>query len=191
MALNLYKAITQAYPEWLEWEPETVLYTLEIDGETVTADKVLAVQTIAINSNKVTRNSFVFEKVAVALCNGFPIMESYDKPHVEELTYAVPVIQSIVAEVHGISKEEVKFSGDVPEYVAAIGKDQGWVILPTPLSFAQEMLSNIKKVPGPIKDEYLEINEKVSKAPKKYLDSERADILRYVGAYLYNPDAKA
>ncbi|MFW6134800.1 MAG: hypothetical protein ACOC5R_04425, partial [Elusimicrobiota bacterium] len=144
MAIEIYRKIAKEHSNWLEWEPETVLHTLDLDFETSKADKILAIQTVAKNPEKVTKNPFVFEKVVVALNNGNPIMGGYNKPHIEEINYAVQQIRKIVAEAHDLDIEKVDFGQEVDKYIAAVAKDRDWYVLPDPLQFAQENLNNLR-----------------------------------------------
>ena len=185
--VSLYKAIDKKHPEWLEWEPETVLQTLDRDD-----DKVLAVQTVARNPNKVTKDHFPFEKVIMAFCDNQPIMGTYDKPHLEEIMYGVQQIKEIIkASQEGLHDGDIDFTGDVPSYVAAVAKDRGWFVLPERLNFAQQALNHVRGLTeeSPIYKAHKKIRDEVEKDPEAHIDSDDQTVVRYVGAYLFNPHA--
>lgn len=197
--IDIYTEISAKHPEWLEWEPETLEATL---GKI--SDKLLAVQTVARNPNAVTRKSFIFEKVVMAFCNGYPIMDAYTKPYVEELFYAVKQITDIIAASQEISPSEIEFSGDVPSYVGAVAFRRGWVVLPKRLAWAQETLDSLSGVSKGSKryKEHKTTLEALRKAVSDFsedvtfeelqahdsLDGFEGHILsKYIGAFLYDP----
>ena len=184
--LSLYKATDKKHPEWLNWEPETVLQTLDRDD-----DKILAVQTAARNPNKVTNDCFPFEKVVMAFCNNQPIMGTYDKPYIEELMYGVQQIKEVIKESQeGLHDSDIDFTGDIPSYVAAVAKDRGWFVLPERLSFAQQALNHIRglKEDSPVYKAHKKVRDEVEKGPESYINSEDPTVTRYVGAYLFDPN---
>jgi hypothetical protein len=161
---ELYQELDKAFPEepWLTWEPETLLRHLpEIKGGT---DKVLAVQAVASNLNLVLSVSVAFEKVVHAFNNNVCVMDSPQPAYIEEVFYAVAELKKLAKLVHSFTlsdpapklandlseseaesdtelTSELDFIGEIPGYVAACGHYHGWVLLPSPLGFAQEMLN--------------------------------------------------
>ena len=200
--IDLYLEISAKYPEWLDWEPETVTITLELTNKDSEIDKVLAVQTVAKNPNAVTRNSFIFEKVANSFCNGFPIMDTHTKPYIEELVYTTKQIKKIVAASQDEKFEDIEFTGDVPNYVAAVAVSRGWIVLPKSLEWAQESLNYLTGISeGSAKyKEYYSVVTSLTRAVKDLPDDfetlisseqleglETSILAKYVGAYLYDP----
>lgn len=197
--IQIYREVSAKYPDWLEWEPESLLLTYPEGNQ----DKLLAVQTVAKNPNAVTRKSFIFEKVVICFNNGQAIMDAYTKPFIEEVYYAVGQIKKIISEVQEIPEEEIEFSGDIPQYVAAVAHTRGWVVMPRKLQWSQEALSAITGAsPGSrrYKDHYKvlkAIREAINAFPEEMdiadmsteiLEKNRNSlILKYIGAALYDP----
>ncbi len=184
--------------EWLDWEPETIELTFELSGKPIHLDKLLALQTLVKNPNPVARQSFVFEKICIAFCNGFTIMDTYVRPYIEEVFYAVGQMQKIVP--------DIEFSGDVPNYLAAVAKSRDWIVLPDRLAWAQEALNGLTGLSEGSRryKDHLEALEALKRAVsalnhiefKTLLSSKELDgmeghvITRYIGAYLYDPTVK-
>lgn len=125
--------------KWLAYDPETILLSLKDDISDASVDKLLAVQAVASNPMAVLCNADAFEKTVNAFNNNICVMDVAQPPEVEEMSYAASQIDKIIKAVHG-AKSDIRYSGDVPNYVAATARFRGWTILPKNLSFAQEML---------------------------------------------------
>ena len=124
------------------------------------------------------------------------------------MCYAVRELCRFIRTVHG-ADADVAFSGDVPGYVAAVGRFRDWIVLPPELSFAQENLSSLTGlVPqSPLYAEHRQVVDMVSELyasldkvtaeellhdPEiKSLERDNgavADMIkRIVGALLYDP----
>jgi hypothetical protein len=132
---------------WFEWEPETLLTTVitqdlnECDSG-LCKDKILSVQAVALNTDLVCTYHKAFEKVVHAFCNNPCIMDVVQPPAIEEIYWSIPQIEYILRKVHG-DTAELKFMGEIPNYVASVGKYFGWMVFPERLKFAQEMLDNL------------------------------------------------
>ncbi len=140
---DLYDALDSVFTSeepWLTYEPETLIMALKGEVSDIAVDKVLAVQALAANSQSVLTHAVAFEKVVYAFNNNVCVMDEWQIPYVEEICYAVKEIEKIIYKVHG-KDTKIEYSGEVPAYVASVGKHRGWVILPKSLKFAQERLN--------------------------------------------------
>lgn len=193
--------------KWLAYDPETILLSLQNDISDAAVDKLLAVQAVASNPMAVLSNSDAFEKTVNAFNNNICVMDVTQPPEVEEMSYAASQIEKIIKAVHG-ENASIQYSGDVPNYVAAVTKFRGWTILPKNLSFAQEMLDILT---GAVKDsklyeEHKDILEAVTAFVNATSRKDARDILKdaaitelekdetaqmivrkFVGALLYDP----
>lgn len=193
--------------KWLAYDPETILLSLQNDISDAAVDKLLAVQAVASNPMAVLSNSDAFEKTVNAFNNNICVMDVTQPPEVEEMSYAASQIEKIIKAVHG-AKVKAQYSGDVPNYVAAVAKFRGWTILPKNLAFAQDMLDVLC---GTVKDSKLYAEHKnILKAVSDFVDKtsrkdareilkdaaitelEKDDaaqmiVRKFVGALLYDP----
>ena len=193
---------------WVGWEPETVFHTVNTGKELdpLIKDKIGAVIGCAGNPALVTTNSRAFEKVVHAFCNNPCVIDAVQPPQVEEVFWAVDQIIKIICTINeGMISTDVEFSGEIPGYVAGVSKYNGWVVLPTRLSFAREMLDNINNVSGWDTAENIPVYKLLQKAHSiadaldsttvdtKGLDSLEEDtpenniIRKLVGCTLYKP----
>lgn len=184
---------------WLEWEPEVLLHELKDDITEREADKVLAVKSVAVNTNLVYTNACAFENVCHAFCNNIIVVDTLQPLYIEEIMYAIPHIIKITKEIHG-NNVSVNFTGEIPGYVAATAKYRGWYVLPTRLAFAQELLEELTGVQeGTAKynqfavalNEAKQIAEAIETADiytyKDVIDSAPDIVKTILGAYLYDP----
>lgn len=133
--LNLIKQLNKNFGStWLEIEePETLSIMLKnAHLDEISMDIINALKTIVIN-NSAWKNIFIFENVVDAL-NGDPIIpETVTKPPIENICYAVEIMQFL--------RPEVLFSSDVKKYIAALAIDEQLVYLPAPLEFVNSYLN--------------------------------------------------
>lgn len=142
--INLLKALDTYFEgsDWYSWEPEVVLTELKDEVSDQAADKVLAVKSLAANTEMAFYNHSAFENIVHAFCNNMLVVDTNQPMYVEEIMYAVPQIIQIARYVHG-DLVDVEFRGEVPGYIAATAKYRGWVVLPKRLQFAQEILDSL------------------------------------------------
>jgi hypothetical protein len=122
--------------DWTEWEPETIRETLEkeagIDPSDDVMNKIMAVKIVLARPDRFYDDWHAFEKIAVALNDCSPSMGGVEEVPVEWLSNAVSIIEKLAA--------EGDFSAEVKKYTAARLFDQGYVIAPPKLAFANEDL---------------------------------------------------
>jgi hypothetical protein len=181
--------------DWLDWEVETVLAQFNTVLSQAAQDKVLAIQSVLNNIGLTASDAIAFEKVVHAFCNNPCIMDALQAPSIEEIFYTVKQIKKLV-------NAGIEYVGEIPGYVAAVAAHHDWVLLPLPLSFAQEALySLLYLTPGTErwKESEAFINE--GKKILEYLDTHYFTdydslenetmaalfIRRILGAYLYDP----
>ena len=190
--------------EWLSWEPETLLLKNLDVTDPIAKDKLLAVQAVASNSQAATSSGDAFEKVVMAFNNNHCIVDQYQPPEIEEVFYAVQQITKIITEIHDA---EAIFTGEIPNYVAAVARFHRWIFLPNPLQFAQETLNSLNGLhkdggKASVYSGLLSIAKQVSDS-MAHTDSLRGDVSelgnwvgnspqhdvarRMIGCYLYSP----
>ncbi len=125
--------------EWTEWEPETIRETLEKEAGIEPSDdvmnKVMAVKIVLARPDRFYDDWHAFEKISVALNDCSPIMGTVEDVPVEWLSNSVAIIEKIAA--------PGDFSPEVKKYTAARLFDQGYVIAPPKLAFANAELGGL------------------------------------------------
>lgn len=126
--------------DWYKWDSDTLRQTLEADKhgpvDDLAANKIRAVQMLRI-SNKCYTDFRVFEKIVLAL-NDIPIdWDMVELAEPEEVGYAIHEIKNIYP--------DAEFGREVAAYIAAICAQEGFVILPPPLEFAQDELDKANR----------------------------------------------
>jgi hypothetical protein len=145
---ELDKALAGAHSDpdsnWLAWDTESILLTLDRDRTLITEntaiDKIMAVKSAAFNMNVPCTHALAFEKVVLAFCNNECVMDAVQPPFVEEIFYTVYRLKVLAKEVHG-KETKLDFRGEIPGYVAATAKHRNVLVLPKPLDFAQDLLT--------------------------------------------------
>lgn len=119
---------------WIGWDIDTfILHYPDADN------KMLAVKSLAYNTEKVCNDWHAFENVVCAFNN----MHQANVLHIEEICYGIKQIKLIAKAIH--PEQIVIFTGDIPNYIAACGVYYDWTVLPPMLSFAQELLQTVSK----------------------------------------------
>jgi len=142
--------IKYGFENWAEWEPEVLLSTIfgsSLDSvDAPVQDKISAVHSLVINAPLVLSEAFAFEKVINAFNNNHCIVDAIQPLYVEELMYGIRQIQKILCHIGDLKDSDITFESEVPGYVAAIGRYRDWVVLPKPLSFAQNVLNYLNGI---------------------------------------------
>jgi hypothetical protein len=136
--LVLVNELNKKYKQdWVHWEPETLWHTIEADYKTKilpeSEDKIMAVRVLLSN------DTFwvcweVFEKICAALSGRVPSFGTRDDLSVGELSLGVSIAGRI---------KKREFEHEVMAYVAVEAKQEGYVLLPKPLAFAQDILDSL------------------------------------------------
>lgn len=148
--IHLANEMNAAYGrEWLDWEPETLWETIRKDWKTYpneeSKNKLMAIKVVM--ANEYFWNEWeVFEKVCTALNSRVPVFQTMDDLSIGELALAVHLVSKLKRRPFGI---------EVKAYVASEAQEEGYVMLPEVLSFAQEQLDSLMQgTPGPeVRDE--------------------------------------
>lgn len=126
-------------PEWSDWEPETIRQTVVKEAGIEPSDdvmaKIMAVKVVLARPDRFFDDAHAFEKISVALNDQSPIMTAVEDVPVEWLSNAVAVVEKIA--------EPSDFSPQVSKYVAARLFDQGYVVAPPKLAFADGKLAEM------------------------------------------------
>lgn len=125
--------------EWVSWEPETIRDTLIKDAGIEPSDdvmsKIMAVKIVMRAPERFHDDWHAFEKICVALNDQAPIMGSLEDVPGEWMSNAVSVVDKLVG--------TADFGPEVRKYAAARLFDQGYVVAPPLLRFADEDLGRL------------------------------------------------
>lgn len=148
--------------EWVEWEPETLWAEVKSDLGVAPSDalknKIQAAKSILV-SEVFWKDHLAFEKIVMAFNNHVPLFDQYQHP-------SVAMLANGVEEAEKIRKAE--FSDDVLRYIAVVGYEDGFIVLPEPLGVAQESLNEMSSVGRQFRDDIARRWEeaKAGKAPE-------------------------
>lgn len=122
--------------DWVEWDPETIRDTLIKDAGIEPSDdvmsKIMAVKIVLAAPERFYDDWQAMEKISVALNDASPVPGVVEDVPVEWLSNAVTIVEKIAG--------AGDFSPDVTKYVAARLFDQGYVVAPPKLAFADPVL---------------------------------------------------
>jgi len=149
---EIYRYLDSSFSDeaWLTWEPETLVRMLDKSmKDDLSKDKVLAIQALAGNALLSTTDNRAFEKIVHAFCHNHCVMDVTQPPQIEEIYWSLPyIIDIILASQEDLAAKDIVFTGEIPGYVAGVGKYHGWIVLPKSLDFAREMLDNLNGIRG-------------------------------------------
>lgn len=148
-------AMTKAYgKEWLSWEPETLWETIRKDWQTYPnpegKNKLMAIKALMAN-DYFWQEWEVFEKVCSAFNDRIPHFGRMEDLSVAELALGVQLASQL---------KRRSFDNEVKAYVASRAHEDGYVMLPEVLSFAQDYLDTLMQgTSGPeVRDRLSEID---------------------------------
>jgi hypothetical protein len=126
--------------EWLGWEPETIRATLIKDAGVDPSDdvmsKIMAVKIIMHRPDIFYDDWHALEKIAVTFNDQSPLMGQVEDVPVEWLSNAVAIVSKLAGGAGDFGPETTK-------YVAARLRDQGYVVAPPLLRFADDELGKM------------------------------------------------
>lgn len=109
-------------------------------------------------------NVFTFEKLVYVLNDIKPNVDFFEPPTILHIAKAIKFLLE--------EYPDHKWHFEINQYIAHIAHEEGWVILPTVLSFVQEALTELQKNKEIELDaEQLKIQELKHKAVEKYLSN--------------------
>lgn len=122
--------------DWTEWEPETIRETLIKEAGIEPSDdvmsKIMAVKIVLARPEVFFDSWVAMEKISVALNDQAPAMGIVEDVPVEWLSNAVTIVQKLAG--------DGDFTPETTKYVAARLFDQGYVVAPPLLRFADDEL---------------------------------------------------
>lgn len=123
--------------DWLAWEPETLWETIRKDWSTYpneeAKNKLMAIKVVMANES-FWHEWEVFEKVCSAFNGRIPSFSIMEDLSVAELALGVQLVSKL---------KRREFQDEVKAYVASDAFEEGYVLLPEPLDFAQEYLDKL------------------------------------------------
>lgn len=123
--------------EWFDWEPETIIQTLYMEGISIgniNLSKIFAIRTV-LKTNEFFEDPRTFEKVVIAFSGRIVDWGCVQEVSVSEMNAVVALIERYL--------KEHDFSNEVSMYVAGRATTEGFVKLPTSLHFATGNLNYI------------------------------------------------
>jgi hypothetical protein len=127
-------------PDWLDWEPETIWRDIDDkysdlpQGEPKFSEQfknmIMAIK-LCLSNNMPWEQWEVFSHIVVSFNNGIPMFNSYVKPSLAQIAFAVHCMNKI---------KEDRFGYEVQGFVASIAKEEGMLVLPPILLFAKDKL---------------------------------------------------
>jgi hypothetical protein len=133
--------ILESHKDWMEWEPETIWHEMENHLDTTSIiprtvkDIVMSVKLCLLN-NMTWEKWNVFEKVVMAFNNETPIFEVVQKPSLGQISLTIEILNKIKPNI---------FADEVKLYIAAVAHNDGYIVIPDNLKFAQEELNRYSK----------------------------------------------
>ena len=103
-------------------------------------EELFAIKTLIGNPNVILQNCMAFEKFCFAVNGIIPNVEAVDIPNVLMMAYAVKKAEAVLNRKL-LFEEPADHTTIV--YIANVAWDEGWVKLPTILSFAQHQLDKL------------------------------------------------
>jgi len=129
--MQLYSDLEHQYPEWLEWEPETIREIPLVQKESGDVDetkfnKVMSLQT-TINSQSDElgfhfTDWFIFEKTLLALNGAVPDFQEVEQAEPHEIQGGIYILEGILG--------SLTFNDEVAKYIAASYKTNNMVYCP-------------------------------------------------------------
>lgn len=132
-------SIVQEHDHWMDWEPETIWHELQDHFHTndssneiprLVKDMILAIK-LCLTNTMPWDHWHIFDKVIMTFNNEIPNFEVMQKPSLGEITLGVEAMNKIKANI---------FSEEIQNYIAIVAREDGYLVLPEVLSFAQEKL---------------------------------------------------
>jgi hypothetical protein len=122
--------------DWFDWEPETLKQEIlsTFNATSISEhnwQKIQAVRTLT-RSEGFWEEWHVFEKILQALNNNVPRFDITQRCTLAQLMAGVDIANQV---------RDEEYSEEIQRYVAACALDEGVIYLPSPLSFAQRVLS--------------------------------------------------
>jgi hypothetical protein len=142
--IHLANEMSGAYgSSWVSWEPETLWETIRKDWKTYpneeSKNKLMALK-VLLSNDYFWQEWEVFEKICVAFNDRLPEFQFMDELSMAEIALAVALAAKI---------KKRTFKHEVQAYVASVAHEDGYVMLPTMLTFAQEHLDTLMQgTPG-------------------------------------------
>jgi hypothetical protein len=122
--------------EWLEWEPDTLKQEIltTFRATSVSEHNWQKIQAVRVLTSTMGfwNEWHIFEKIIQALNNNVPRFDIIQRCTISQLMAGVDIANTVRREPYG---------DEIQRYVAACALDEGVICLPTPLDFAQRVLS--------------------------------------------------
>jgi len=144
MIKKLYTSLNSSFGnDWIKIEePETfniIFQKIGLDDNQSIIDIINALKACILTSSPWT-NIHIFENCIDAF-NETPVMpETLTKPPLEDIMYGVHIMNELTSYAKLDNRE---FSSEISRYIAAIAIYDGYICLPTPLSFANEYIPTV------------------------------------------------
>ncbi len=119
---------------WLEWEPETLWSEIRDFGVNDTIPRIVKDRIMAVRAahriNSYVANYQDFEFISAALNGVIPDFTMYRPSSIPEIANSMEILQWI--------RQDDEYQEEIIAYVRIIAKNEGWLVLPETLAFAQD-----------------------------------------------------
>jgi hypothetical protein len=168
----VWTALKYLYSEDIEnWEPETfqieLTRTLREPQTEALISKILGAQTIVTTCYWASRYEILFGFALV--CDGVPVSFLQPmEPTVEQLCWAFIEINALAKKT--CTLDEGTDPDEIDAAIAVVGLNEGFVTLPSELSFAEHALENLSFVDPELRRQVKSVWDKLDEKPVKTLD---------------------
>ena len=129
---KLYDDLKTVYPDIDKWEAESVALELPHIDE---ADDIIPAISLCENTREPWEDVLVFQKVCLLINGRMVFFDVEQNMSIREIAYAVTILKK--------RYPDELFNDDVSKYIATEAIEEGFVVLPESISFAQRYVPNI------------------------------------------------
>lgn len=222
MSKDLFKELDNIDTEevdWLAWDPDSLvvyLYKKDITiNNPIALDKFMAIVAFLYRRDIGTTDAKAFEKLVHAFNNDVVVTDVIQEPTLEAVNYAVKEMhilnellqKMMMGDKYKTSlRNELVFTGEVPNYVASVAYSNNFPILNSNLRFAKDILNflnsnkwrdiefngfltNLKELVDFLESNTLDSNtiDSIIKTAGDTSEIYKNLVIKYIGLILYNP----
>jgi hypothetical protein len=170
----LFKVLNSKFPEWKEWEPETIWDTIRnVTGSSPdesNRNKIMAAKALYASDDFFTE-WHVFEKIVLAFNGIVPNFVVHEEPSPGQIAYAVGEANKIIAGI---------FSHEIIRYVRFIFGENGFLLFPKELSFAEPDKNDIVEYMKGYWEGISNVNQLKPESPERIQLEKITSISKYI-----------
>jgi hypothetical protein len=146
----------------LNIDNETIILVDEGKRSESELEKIFALKALRQNPG-ILGNAFTFEKLCYVLNDLKPDINTFEPPTILHICKAIQFLEK--------QYPNFNWHPEIKEYIAQIGLDEGWYLLPSVLNFAQKELDAISYKKEELNEDQKKMQELKHLAVKKYLET--------------------